>query len=179
MNKDYQELITQALTEKNWELIIQLATEAKNTSLGEVFLGIRKGYVNLFTGGFSKLEDMFEEAGIKCFSIYTQPSLNKLIKNGELTLDMVLNEPVVIFSGKATVNAKLMALNWPVNNFTARSSSRNTKKKDKNGFNIYDHFCTLTNKTTNETITFKLDDQKIALTALIREARIDSILNDL
>jgi hypothetical protein len=176
MSKNYIKSIQQELDNKNWDQIIKLATEAKNIELGEVFLGIRKGYVNLFTGYNGRVVAMFEMSGIKVFTYRTQPSLNKAIKSGEISLDMIANEPVIIFSGKTTVSSKLSALNWPICNFTCRSSSKNTKKKDKYGFNIYDHYCTLTNKMTSETINFKLDEQDITLKALMRDKRIDSIL---
>lgn len=179
MSKNYIKLIQQELDNKNWDQIIKLATEAKNTELGEVFLSIRKGYVNLFTGWNGRVVAMFEMAGIKVFTYHTQPALNKAIKSGEISLDMIANEPVIIFSGKTTVSAKLAALNWPICNFTCRSSSKNTKKKDKNGHAIYDHYCTLANKMTGESITFKLDEQDIALKALMRDKRIDSILDDI
>jgi hypothetical protein len=136
--KNYQELIGEANNQKDWDAVIKLATEAKNLELGEVFLGIRKGYVNLFTGAHSsRIEDMFSEAGIKWFSFRTQPQLNRLLKSGDLTLEMIQSEPIVIFSGKPTINNRLANLNWPVNNFTARTSSRKTKNVDKNGNEIY------------------------------------------
>ena len=176
--KNYQELIGEANNQKDWDAVIKLATEAKNLELGEVFLGIRKGYVNLFTGDHSRIEDMFSEAGIKWFSFKTQPQLNKLLKSGELTLEMVQSEPIVIFSGKSTINNRLSNLNWPINNFTARTSSRKTKNVDKNGFAVYDYFCCLTNKGTNESISFKMDDNNTALKAIMRDKRIDLILSD-
>ena len=116
--------------------------------------------------------------GIKTFVYHTQPDFNKAIKAGKISLELIENEPIIVFAGKATVSSKILALNWPVCHFTCRSSSKNTKKKDKNGFFIYDHFCTLTNKSTNESINFKLDKENIALTALIRDKKIDQILND-
>lgn len=88
---DYNELILQALEEKNWDEIIALATQAKNTQLGEVFLGIRKGYVNLFNGYNNLLKEMFTKLGVKSFRARTQPDLNKLIKNGDLSLDLIMS----------------------------------------------------------------------------------------
>ena len=174
---DYKKLITEELANRNWDEIIKLATKAKNSEFGEVFLGIRKGCVNLFTGYNYRIEKMFEKAGIKVFTFRTQPALNKSIKSGELSLDLINNQPIVIFALKATVSAKIGQLHWPICNFTLRSSSKkNTKKKNED---IYDHFCTLTNKSTNESINFKIDDEDIALTAIIRDKRIDSILDDL
>ena len=61
---DYKKLITEELANRNWDEIIKLATKAKNSEFGEVFLGIRKGCVNLFTGYNYRIEKMFENYAI-------------------------------------------------------------------------------------------------------------------
>jgi hypothetical protein len=175
----YKELILQALEEKNWDEIISLATQAKNIQLGEVFLGIRKGYVNLFNGYDNLLYEMFTKLGVKCFWTKTQPGLNKLIKDGDLSLQLIMNEPVIIFSGKATVNDKLMRLKWPVCLFSSKVKSKKTKEKTKNGYTIYEYTYVITNHMTNEEISFNKDNSENVLTGLMRDSRINSILDDL
>lgn len=189
---DYVKLITEALAEKKWNDIARYATEAKNKETGELFIGVRKGYVNIFYGYDNLLESNLKEANIKTFFAGTQPALNKLIKAKQISLDIIKDECVVVFTSKATVVSKLISLNYPVTYFTVtnkRVGVKGTEKVETYGvppntgsyktFEKWENICTIKNKNTGESIKFILDkDNTKALAGFIRDNRINDIFDD-
>ena len=189
---DYTQLITEALAEKKWDDIVRYATEAKNKETGELFIGVRKGYVNIFYGYDNLLADNLKEANIKTFYAGTQPELNKLIKAKQISLDIIKEECVVIFTSKATVVSKLISLNYPVTYFTITTKRVGVKGSEKvetygtppnvrsyNTFEKWENVCTIKNKNTGETIKFILDKNNTkALLGFIRDNRINDIFDE-
>ena len=181
MTNNYIELITEALFQKNWDIIIKYATQAKHEENGDMFLGVRKGYINVFYGDTGRILPLLEEAGIKVFDCFNQPELNKEIKSGRLSLEIVKTECVILFTKKATVVSRLVNLNYPINYFTINTKSVGVKSSLKiqpNGrkeYGKYDLICTLSNKATGETMKFKADNN--IFKAILRNNRIDTILN--
>ena len=188
---DYVKLITEALAEKKWDDIARYATEAKNKETGELFIGVRKGYVNIFYGYDNLLDSNLKDANIKTFYAGTQ-QLNKLIKAKQISLDIIKDECVVIFTSKATVVSKLISLNYPVTYFTVTNKRVGVKGTEKietwgvppnNGsyktFEKWENICTIKNKNTGESIKFILDiNNTKALAGFIRDNRINDIFED-
>jgi hypothetical protein len=171
---DYVKLITEALVEKKWDDIARYATEAKNKETGELFIGVRKGYVNIFYGYDNLLDLNLKDANIKTFYAGTQPELFKLIKAKQISLDIIKDECVVLFTSKATVVSKLISLNYPVTYFTVTNKRVCVKGTEK-----VENICTIKNKNTGESIKFILDiNNTKALAGFIRDNRINDIFDD-
>lgn len=180
---DYIQLITQALSEKKWDDVIKFATEAKHKEVGQVFLGIRKGYVNILYGYDKIVEAGLKEAGIKTLYAASQPDLNKLIKAGELSLEVIKEQCVIIFVRKATVVSRLVNLAYPINYYTIGVRSCGVKGTEftttygRKDYTKHENICTLKNKITGESMRFKLDAKNV-FTAILRENRIDSLFDE-
>ena len=180
---DYTQLITQALSEKNWDNVIKLAIEAKHKEDGQIFLGIRKGYANIIYGYNNQVDAAFKEAGVKTLDACTQLELNKLIKAGDLSLDSIKAECIIIFARKATVVSKLVNLGYPINYFTMTikySGVKGTEYTNTYGqkdFKEHEHICTFKNKITGESMKFKLNSKNI-FTAILRDTRIESLFDE-
>lgn len=184
---DYTQLIIEAAQNKQWDEVIKLADTAK-CSTDEYILGIRKGFLNIFSGtsyNMSGIVKLLEFAEIQVFQANTQYELNALIREGKLTPEIIKDNCVVLLSGKATVVSRVVALNWLHNFFTLQVRSvgvkgteyeRTVNKHVYKGFNKHENWFTLTNKVTGEKMRFREDKQ--IFKALIRDKQINSILED-
>ena len=187
----YIELISAALQERKWEKVIELATEAKNKEAGDIFIGIRKGYANILYGYDPILEKNFKEIGIVTIIAHSQPDLNKHIREGKLSKELVDKECVVIFTTKPTVVNKLIALNYPISYFsitTRRTGVKGTEytqywgsknEYSRKSYQKYEDICHIKNKGTGESIKFVLDKTNTkALSSYLRDKRINDIFED-
>lgn len=187
----YIQLISAALQERKWEKVIELATEAKNKEAGDIFIGIRKGYANILYGYNPILEKNFQEIGIVTIIAHSQPDLNKHIREGRLSKELVDKECVVIFTTKPTVVNKLISQNYPISYFSVTTRQTGVKGTEKyhyygpnnqyktKRFDKYEDICHIKNKATSESIKFVLDKTNTkALSSYLRDKRINDIFDD-
>jgi hypothetical protein len=161
---DYSELIHKYTDEKNWDQVLLLANKAKLNDHQESYFGIRKGYVNLFEGWCSSvLTELGKIEGILYQTIGNQPRLNKIIKKGTFSKELVANNFFISdYDVSSAVIKKLEDLEYPYLRFRVGHP--------KKGWKI----TVVKNLTTGEEFEFENIGQ---LLGMERERKINSILD--
>jgi len=162
---DYSTLIHKYTDEKNWDQVLLLANKAKLNDHQESYFGIRKGYVNLFEGwGGQFLSELGKIEGIYYAHIGNQPSLNKMIKKGTFSKELVAdNFYLAGYDVSSAVIKRLEDLEYPYLRFTV---GHPRKGADRWKITI------VKNLTTGEEVVFENVAQ---LLGMERERKIDSI----
>lgn len=170
---DYtQEILNLLNTEKkDWDLIARLANQAKLSESQELVFNLRSGYVNYLEGNYSpELANFFKESGAIVFCIDNQPQLNKELKKGNLTIDMVKNNIVILFAGKSTILNRLTRLEYPINYYTCKIKTKRTEP------NKWSKHCDLNHISTNTVHKFEINEQLFK--GLSRDLQMKSIFDD-
>ena len=192
---DYNKKILDALKLKDWDEIIKISNEAKYNTVKETMFGLRKGFVNVFSGYTNELEKELNDVGIITFKVENQSYLHQnLIKENIITKELVNNNFVVLLITHLNSVAKLHTFGFSSNLFKLTAKAIGVKgteyKKivndwtiDKSGNYIHkDVNRTFYNKTYLEYhlkdlqtgTTYKFKEKTFA--GLFRENRINSIL---
>jgi hypothetical protein len=164
---NYKELIIKAAEEKDWDQVIKLAQDAKLNSSEKTLFGIKKGYLNVFKipdtryahKNFEDLYEFLEKLGykIQTYSLDT-----------DVTLQTVVDNYVCLFTGDNSYIGKLHKKGYHIQFFNAkiREYGNTFEGNYKKVYYINDD---------NNKWRF---DNLNQLQALLRDAKIDSILDD-
>lgn len=166
MDKNYYELITKAAAESDWNQVVQLGNEARMDIDNPSF--VKKGFFNIITmwlWGKPELVEKLENCGIKVFYAPYVADFNKILKNGEINLEILKEKDVVIITQKDGVTNKLAKLNFPIINYSYLTKY-DPLKHFKNEF--------LKNNETKKVYELTSDYFK----ALNRGSKIDQIFED-
>ena len=176
MNNYTQEILDLLNQEKkDWDLIARLANQAKMSETQELVFNLRSGYLNYIDGDYSsELEKFFKESGAIVEWCSNQPQLNKLIKNGDISIDKVKNNIYILFAGKSTILEKLTRLEYPINYYTCKI--KNKWLKQNNGSNIIISTCLLNHISTNTAHKFEINEQLFK--SLSRDLQMKAIFDD-
>ena len=155
---NYTELIVKAAEEKDWDKVIQFGNEAKLNSAEQSLFGIKRGFLNFFritsrdNGG---IKEYLKELGYKVYDNEYPP------------LEEIKDEYFCYFTNVHSDAGKLMKKGFILQffDFNSRRYSRRNKEKKT---------CYYVKSSTNKW-RFESVEQ---LKALLRDKRIDSILED-
>lgn len=157
---NWKELIIKAAEESNWDEVIKLGQDAKLNNCEQTIFGIKKGYLNVFKipesryrFNFSELCDFLTEIGYKVYYY----SLDE-----GTTPKIVIDNYVCLFTPDNSYLGKLHKKGYQIHFFEAKTREYDSKK-------VY-----YINDDNNK---WRFEDVK-QLQALIRDAKIDSILKD-
>lgn len=175
---DYKKLIIEALETDDWDSIMQYASKAKE---GNSFLGLKKGCINIFTSTW-RIRECLKEIGCTIIYVYDKQDVNELVKNGDLSHEIMNNKIIVTDSPRSTGLARLTTLGYPAQIFSVSETNKNKYDKKTGDLISTDTFIAITNKSTGEKIKFKIDTKKGVDKGLfkgfLREKNIDAIFSD-
>ena len=167
-----KEQIIEAVNNENWDEALKLIKKIQNKD--NFIFGLQKGYINLLHGSICwELIEQFQNIGVKTFICDTLPDFQSKVKKGEINPELVKNEYVLVMTNKSTVISRLLSTDkWKVNYFKITNRSRKDKKT-----NEYITTYTIT-YDVDKKLSFKSSDNQNFLLGLLREYRINSILED-
>ena len=170
---DYTQEILNLLNaeKKDWDLIARLANQAKISETQELVFNLRSGYLNYLEGDYNtELANFFSESGAIVIWCSNQPQLNKILKKGDLTIDMVKNNIVILFAGKSTILERLTRLEYPINYYTCKIKTKRTEP------NKWSRHCDLNHISSNMVHKFEINEQLFK--GLSRDLQMKAIFDD-
>jgi hypothetical protein len=171
----YKEQIIEILNQEkpDWNLISRLANQAKMSESQELLFNLRSGYVNYLEGDYNtELANFFRESGAIVLWCSNQPVLNKALKKGDLTIDMVKDNIVILFAGKSTILERLTRLEYPINYYTCKIKIK-TKRTEPNKWSRH---CNLNHISSNTAHKFEINEQLFK--SLSRDLQMKSIFDE-
>ena len=166
----YKEQIIEILNQEkpDWDLISRLANQAKMSESQELLFNLRSGYVNYLEGDYDHdLANFFKESGAIILWCSNQPELNKVLKKGDLTIDIVKDNIVILFAGKSTILERLTRLEYPINYYTCNIKTKRTET------NKWSRHCNLNHISSNTAHKFEINEQLFK--SLSRDLQMKSI----
>jgi hypothetical protein len=169
----YKEQIIEILNQEkpDWDLISRLANQAKMSESQELLFNLRSSYVNYLEGDYNtELANFFKKSGAIVIWCSNQPQLNKELKNGNLTIDMVKDNIVILFAGKSTILERLTRLEYPINYYTCKIKTKRIEP------NKYSRYCNLNHISSNTSHKFEINEQLFK--SLSRDLQMKSIFDE-
>ena len=132
---DFEKLIAEALSKKDWTEIINIASQARELSYKENMLGLRYGNFNvIYDSHFnpyhlkednkqwrSEIENFYlalqKNTDYVLFAFHGVQDFNTSVKKNEINANLIKNKCVVIFTGKVGVVDKLRTMKYPTISF--------------------------------------------------------------
>jgi hypothetical protein len=176
MSNYSQEIIEILNSEKpDWDLVARLANAAKMSESQELIFNLRSGYLNYIEGNYDlTLANFFIESGAIVIQCSNQPELNKILKMGTLTIDIVKDNIVILFAGKSTILERLTRLEYPINYYRCKIR---TKRTEPNPGNVkWSKHCVLNHISTNTSHKFEINEQLFK--GLSRDLQMKAIFDD-